>query len=111
MSLLLCLQKSKNADFSHLRVPDFGLDQSAHRLNLRPRAWLLRTERELASALHQSFMLAYLHTETSQTVFHHIAWAYRAFALLALGGFASHAPEFKGLSPQRARGRERLSRR
>jgi len=84
MSLLLRLQKSKNADFTHLHAPDFGLDPSAHRLNLRPCAWLLPTAHEFAPVWHQSFKLQYLHTAVLQIVFHHIAWAYRDFALLSL---------------------------
>jgi hypothetical protein len=89
MSLLPCLQNSKNADLRdflarHLRITQKRKLQSAHRLNLRPCAWLLPTAHELALAWHQSFKLQYLRTEILQTVFHHITWAYRDLALLSL---------------------------
>jgi len=61
---LLCLQKSKNADLRgflsrNLRITQKRKLQSAHRLNLRPRAWLLPTAHELAPAWHQSFIPKY----------------------------------------------------
>lgn len=113
MSLLLCLQKSKNADSryvlsQYLHTAGKRKLQSAHRLNLRPCAWLLPTVRGLTPAQHQSLTTRHFHAEVVQTVFRHIAWAYRAFCSACARQFASHAPESKGFSPQRARGRERL---
>jgi len=89
MSLLLCLQKLKNADFtlspnSHLRMVWVVKLQSAHRLNLRPRAWLLPTEHELAPALHQSFKLKSLRPKFCKPLFVTSHGLAAIFALLSL---------------------------